>query len=80
MTLLNFNGSDAAEWRIEKDGVMGGGCSQGFCEVANSTFTFIGESVTEGGRFSSVRDAQQTDLSVAMSIRTYIIDGEDGPF
>lgn len=85
MTLFSFDGADAAQWRVENDGVMGGR-SQGFVEVADGTLVFTGEVVTEGGGFTSVRAAQQAELSGYDGIelrvrgggRTFELDVDDG--
>lgn len=85
MTLFNFDGTDKAGWGVENDGVMGGR-SQGFVEVAEGTLAFTGEVVTEGGGFTSVRAASQSDLSGYDGIelrvrgggRTFELDVDDG--
>ena len=85
MTLFDFEPPDAARWTVENDGVMGGR-SEGFVEVADGTLVFTGEVVTEGGGFTSVRAAQQVDLSeydgIALRVRgggrTFEIDVDDG--
>ncbi|MFO8233023.1 MAG: CIA30 family protein [Longimonas sp.] len=85
MVLFDFDGADTAQWSIENDGVMGGR-SEGFVEVAGGTLVFTGEVVTEGGGFSSVRAALQTDISSYDGIelrvrgggRTFELDVDDG--
>jgi len=85
LMLFTFDGADAAPWRVENDGVMGGR-SEGFVEVADGTLVFTGEVVTEGGGFTSVRAASQADLSGYDGIelrvrgggRTFELDVDDG--
>lgn len=85
MMLFSFDGPDAAPWTVENDGVMGGR-SEGYVEVTEGTLAFTGEVVTEGGGFSSVRAAQQVDLSnydgIALRVRgggrTFELDVDDG--
>jgi len=85
MMLFDFEGPDAASWRVENDGVMGGR-SEGFVEVADGTLVFTGEVVTEGGGFTSIRAARQVDLSgydgIALRVRgggrTFELDVDDG--
>ena len=85
MMLFDFEEPDAARWTVENDGVMGGR-SEGFVDIANGTLVFTGEVVTEGGGFTSVRAAQQVDLSaydgIALRVRgggrTFEIDVDDG--
>ncbi len=85
MMLFDFDGADAAQWRVENDGVMGGR-SQGFAQVEEGTLMFTGEVVTEGGGFTSVRAARQADLSGYDGIelrvrgggRTFELDVDDG--
>ena len=85
MTLFDFEGSDAATWTVENDGVMGGD-SQGFVEVTDGTLVFTGEVVTEGGGFTSVRADLGADLSDYDGIelrvrgggRTFELDIDDG--
>ncbi|MCS3645161.1 CIA30 family protein [Salinibacter ruber] len=85
LMLFTFDGADAAPWRVENDGVMGGR-SEGFVEVADGTLVFTGEVVTEGGGFTSVRAASRADLSGYDGIelrvrgggRTFELDVDDG--
>jgi hypothetical protein len=85
MMLFDFEAPDTVQWTVENDGVMGGR-SEGFVDIANGTLVFTGEVVTEGGGFSSVRAAQQVDLSdydgIALRVqgggRTFEIDVDDG--
>jgi hypothetical protein len=83
--LFTFDGADPAPWRVETDRVMGGR-SQGAVEITDGTLVFTGEVVTEGGGFSSVRAAQDVDLSgydgIALRVRgggrTFALDVDDG--
>ena len=85
MTLFDFDGPDAASWRVQNDGVMGGR-SQGFVEIANGTLVFTGEVVTRGGGFTSVRANVGADLSAYDGVelrvrgggRTFELDVDDG--
>lgn len=85
LMLFDFDDSDAAQWNIENDGVMGGR-SQGAARIADGTLVFTGEVVTEGGGFSSVRASLREDLSgydgIALRVRgggrTFELDVDDG--
>ncbi|NBB87007.1 MAG: CIA30 family protein, partial [Bacteroidetes bacterium] len=82
---FDFEGSNAPQWSIENDGVMGGR-SEGFVEIADGTLVFTGDVVTEGGGFTSVRAARRVDLSGYDGIelrvrgggRTFALDVDDG--
>lgn len=85
MMLFDFDDADAATWRIENDGVMGGR-SEGFYEMENGALVFTGEVVTQGGGFTSVRAEREIDLSGYDGIelrvrgggRTFELDVDDG--
>lgn len=62
MALFNFDGSDAADWFVVNDGVMGGD-SRGRLETEGGALVFTGELVTEGGGFTSARVERGADLS-----------------
>jgi hypothetical protein len=85
MTLFDFDSTDASDWQVVNDGVMGGR-SQGFVEVEDGTLRFTGELVTRGGGFTSVRTDRRVDLSdyeglelrVRGGGRTFEVEVDDG--
>ncbi len=74
MTLFNFDGSDAADWFVVNDGVMGGN-SQGNLEVEDGTLLFTGELVTQGGGFTSARVEHDADLEAYEGVEIRVRGG-----
>lgn len=85
MTLFDFDSTDASDWQVVNDGVMGGR-SQGFIDIEDGTLRFTGELVTRGGGFTSVRTDRRVDLSdygglelrVRGGGRTFEVEVDDG--
>ena len=65
-----FTFSEASDWYIQNDGVMGGR-SKGNVDIADGTMTFDGTLVTRGGGFSSVLTEQPLDVSDYEGVEVY---------
>jgi len=83
--ITDFGADDSAGWFIVNDGVMGGRSSGGG-GIDDSVLRFVGNVVTEGGGFTSVRlrlagdelvDTSRIEMRVRPDGRTYGLTMED---
>ncbi|MEM1116124.1 MAG: CIA30 family protein [Bacteroidota bacterium] len=84
-TVFTFEAPADTRWRVVNDGVMGGR-SQGFVGFEGGVLVFTGETVTQGGGFTSVRIRRDVDASAFDGVelrvrgggRTFEVEVDDG--